>query len=160
MKEVYIDFDGVILDTIPIYYRVAEKNKMDKASDELWNKFDFNAIINEKIILNDSIECIKKLIASNKYKISVLTCISAFSEGEVKVKFIRKYFDNIDIIMLPKTIAKSQVVCAKNRILIDDYMENLKDWKAHGGIPIKFSKSMKPCEYKTINRLDELLNIL
>ncbi len=59
MKELYIDFDGVIMDTIPFLYKALEDSKVDTSSEsakrEFFSKYDYSKIINDDNVLNNSI---------------------------------------------------------------------------------------------------------
>ncbi len=159
MKNLYIDFDGVILDTIPVLYEEARRQEYDINDNEFYEKFNFKCILKDKYIINDSINCIEKLINSNKFNISILTHCNSLKEATDKVKYIRKFFKDITVIICPKAISKTKMVHTKDSILIDDYSNNLKEWEEEGGIPIKFSKDLKSSDYKVINKLDMLLDM-
>ena len=77
MRRLYIDFDGVVMDTIPPLYAALEKSGTDVSDNAqvrvFMSTFDFNSIVNDDNILNDSIECINKLIDSKRFEISFLT---------------------------------------------------------------------------------------
>ena len=67
MKNLYIDFDGVILDTITPVYNLAKKLNLDvktqtKEVGLLYSKIDWEELINESPALSDSIDNIKKLM--------------------------------------------------------------------------------------------------
>ena len=72
MRRLYIDFDGVVMDTIPLLYNELEKNGVKLGEEEqirkVFGSFDFSTIIKDKNILNDSIECIHKLIDSKRFE--------------------------------------------------------------------------------------------
>lgn len=163
MKELYIDFDGVIMDTIPFLYGALEENKIDAKSEKekchFFSKYDYSQIINDENILNDSIEGIKKLKESKLFQISILTHINSLEEGIVKINYIRKYFKDITVILTPKQIEKTEMVHSEGAILVDDYSGNLRAWKSKGGIPVRFSKDLEKGNFITINKLDELINI-
>ena len=66
MKNLYIDFDGVILDTITPVYNLAEKLNINyktqtKEIGLLFSKIDWETLIEESPALNDSLNAIKKL---------------------------------------------------------------------------------------------------
>lgn len=44
MKQLYIDFDGVILDTITYPYEYVEKNQVQKSMWKVWGSFTVNQI--------------------------------------------------------------------------------------------------------------------
>ena len=164
MKRLYIDFDGVVMDTIPLLYNELEKNGVSLGNEEkiaeTFRNFDFNTIIKDKNILNDSLECIKKLIESKRFEISFLSHVNSLEEGIVKIKYLRKHFkDNITIIIVPKVISKPKMVHSEGAILVDDFSGNLKEWSEAGGISVRFSKELESKGYPVINRLDSLLDI-
>lgn len=163
MKELYIDFDGVIMDTIPYLYKAIEESNIDIKNEELvsrfFSKYDYSSIINDDNILNESIECINKLKNSNIFQISILTHINSLEEGIVKVNYLRKYFKDITIVLVPKQLDKTEMVHAKGAILVDDYSGNLRAWESKGGIPVKFVKETENTSFKTIKKLDELIDL-
>ncbi len=163
MKELYIDFDGVIMDTIPYLYEALEDNEIDMDNEEekrkFFSEYDYSPIINDKNILNDSINCINRLKESNLFQIHILTHINSLEEGVVKVNYLRRYFKDITIILTPKILEKTAMVHTENAILVDDYSGNLRVWREKGGVPIRFSKDMETTEFETINKLDELIDL-
>lgn len=163
MKRLYIDFDGVVMDTIPELYDALEKSGTDVSNHReisiFFSTFDFTRVVNDKNILNDSIECIKKLQESKLFEISFLTHINSLIEGIVKVDYLRRYFDDINIIMVPKEISKTRVVHSKDAILVDDYSGNLKEWEDNGGVAVRFSKDLESHGFKVINKLDQLIDM-
>ena len=164
MKRLYIDFDGVVMDTIPLLYNELEKNGVQLGEEEeikrVFGSFDFSTIIKDKNILNDSIDCIQKLLDSKRFEIAFLSHVNSLAEGEVKIKYLRKHFkDNITIIIVPKSISKPKMVHSEGAILVDDFSGNLKEWQEAGGISIRFSKELESKGYKVLNRLDALLDM-
>ena len=163
-RRLYIDFDGVVMDTIPLLYNELAKNNVELDNEEevhrVFAAFDYGQIIKDKNILNDSINCNKKILESGRFEVSFLSHINSLAEGEVKVKYLRKHFkNNITIIMVPRSIEKPKMVHSEGAILIDDYAGNLKEWEANGGIAIRFSKELESHGYKVINRLDMILDM-
>lgn len=163
MKRLYIDFDGVVMDTIPPLYDALQKSGADVTNESeirvFFASYDFSKIINDDNILNDSINCIKKLIDSKMFEISFLTHVNSLIEGCVKVEYLRQHFKDITIIMVPKEISKTKVVHSEGAILVDDYSGNLKEWEENGGIAVRFSKELESHGYKVLNHLDELINM-
>ena len=159
MKKLYIDFDGVILDTITRLYEEAERQEYDKADPEFYENFNFKCILKDKYIINDAIECIDKLISSGKFDVNILTHCHSIKEGSAKVKYIRKFFNDITVIICPKDISKTKMVHTEGAILVDDYAGNLKEWENEGGIPVKFSTKLNGKGYPVIDRLDALLSM-
>lgn len=162
-RRLYIDFDGVVMDTIPPLYAAAESVGVN-FSDEgqlsvFFASYDFSKIINDNYILNDSINCIKRLIDSDMFEISFLTHVNSLKEGVVKTNYIREKFDKITVIMVPKEISKTKVVHSEGAILVDDYSGNLKEWENSGGISVRFSKELESHGYMVINKLDKLIEL-
>ena len=88
MKNLYIDFDGVILDTITPVYDLARKLNLDvktqtKEVGLLFSKIDWETLIEESPALNDSINAIKKLKKSKKFNISILTHVNSLKEAKI-----------------------------------------------------------------------------
>ena len=86
-----------------------------------------------------------------------MTHVTGLDEAVSKIKFIRKYLKEITIISVPKAVSKTETVCAKNSILVDDYKGNLEEWEASGGIGVRFSKTKKESKFIDITDLEELL---
>lgn len=163
MLNLYIDFDGVILDTITTFNRIMKEMNVDvestKEDKSFYRNLDWSKVIAITPEINDSIACLQKLIDSNKYDLAILTHINSIDEIIEKVKFIREHFGNITIIPVPKAISKTKMVHAKGAILVDDYSGNLREWEAAGGIGIRFSTTLESKGFKVIDRLDQLLDI-
>lgn len=167
MKNLYIDFDGVIMNTITITYEELKRIGLDfnKVEDqnrirEYYSEIDWNHLLNKKAtIINDAFDCIKKIISSNRYYVTILSHVNSLSEAEEKVKFIRKHLSDITIIPVPRTLSKTEMVNAKGAILVDDYAENLNEWKKAGGIGIKFSTDLNGKGFIVIDKLSQILEI-
>lgn len=159
MYKLYIDFDGVILDTITILYEEADRQEYDRSDPEFYKNFNFKCILKDKYIINDSINCIQKLIDSNKFDVNILTHCNSIKEGADKVRYIRKFFKDMTVIICPKEISKTKMVHTKDAILVDDYAGNLREWESEGGIPVRFSTKLNGKGFKVIDRLDQLLEM-
>ena len=161
MKNLYIDFDGVIMNTIDISYEIIKsmgldhKNPLDQPKiREYYANVDWNELLNKKaVIINDAINCIKKIIASNRFEVTILSHVNSLSEAEEKVKYIRKFLKDITIIPVPRSISKT------GSILIDDFVGNLEEWKAKGGLGIKFSTELNGKGFIVIDKLDQILDL-
>lgn len=165
MKRLYIDFDGVIMDTIPYLYAALNKEGIDpRVNDEaainFFSTYDFRNVIKDEYILNDSINCIQKIIDSSLFDVHILTHVISLKEGVVKINYLRKYFKEITIIIVPKEINKTDVLNAKDAILIDDYPINLEIWEKAGGIGVRFSNELKSAGFKVINKLDQIFDVI
>ena len=157
--KLYIDFDGVILNTIDITYNIYKKNK-NKFVDmqDFYKCLDWNELLKISSPINDSLNSIKKIIDSNLYDVYILSHVVTNNEAKYKKIFLEKNIPGIKLITVPREIEKCDVVDAKNAILVDDYMGNLELWEAKGGIPIKFSDKGKSYNIMSIDRLDMLLD--
>lgn len=160
-KNLYIDFDGVILDTItPAYEEMKEKGiKEEKEVREFFKNYPWENIITNDYIINNSIENIQKVIDSDKFNLSILTHVNSLEEATLKIKYLRKYFKDITIIPCPKQISKTKMIHTKDSILVDDYAGNLREWEKEGGIPVRFSTKRNGKGYMVIDRLDELIDM-
>jgi len=101
MKNLYIDFDGVILDTITYLYRDFKETCKNYAEEEIKNfyvNYHWENIIKDDFIINDSINCIKKIIASNKFNLAILTHVNSINEAVLKINYLRKYQVNQSVI--------------------------------------------------------------
>lgn len=163
MKNLYIDFDGVILNTIDVTYRLLEEENIDLKDVEKVQNFyktlDWKNLLSITPEINNAFNCIQELLDSKKYNISILTHVNSMDEIIEKVKFIRKHTDHLTIIPVPKPLSKTKMVRAKDAILVDDYTKNLKEWEKEGGIGIKFTQKTKESEFMTIDCLNQLLEM-
>lgn len=163
MKNLYIDFDGVICNTIEITYKMLEESGIDiKDQDkvtEFYENLDWEHVLNICDIINDGMNNIKKLSSSGKFNIAILTHVNSMNEMIEKVKYIRKYLKDVTIIPVPKAISKTRMINARFSILVDDYPVNLNEWKEAGGIGVRFDLDMDGKGFLVIDRLDELLEL-
>ena len=156
MRQLYIDFDGVILDTITETYKTIEKKGIDKKDEkkitEFYRNLDWDKLIKETKEINNSICEIKKICDSKKFNVYILTHVHSTSEMVAKIKYIHEVLPSVTIVSVPKEVSKTEVVNASGAILIDDYSGNIKDWQKKLGIGIKFVKELgKPLPSKTKN---------
>jgi len=163
LRNLYIDFDGVILDTIAVFYKMMDEQGIDKKDEETVKNFflemNWRKILKETPEINNSMSAIQKIIESNKFYVTILTHVYSLNEAVEKVNYIRKFFKDITIIPVPKAISKTKMVYTKDAILVDDFSGNLNEWENEGGIPIKFVKEEKDSVYKTITSLLELIDL-
>ena len=163
MKNLYIDFDGVIMDTINKTYQMMEEENIDKKDNEavsiFYKSIDWKQLLSETDEINGAIEKVKKLNDSQKFNVAILTHVNSLEEAIEKVKFIRKFYDDITVIPVPKAISKTKMVHTKDAILVDDYTSNLVEWRSEGGIGIKFSTKPKQSEFIVIDDLNKIFEI-
>lgn len=161
MKNLYIDFDGVISDTIEVTYKMLEDLKIDrtdvKAVRDFYRELDWKSLLEITPLINNSMDQIQEIITVQKYDVAILTHVNSQAEAIAKINFIRKYLKETTIIPVPREVSKTDVVNAKNSILIDDFTGNLDEWEEKGGIGIKFSKEVRSSKYINITNLKEIL---
>ena len=164
MKNLYIDFDGVIMDTIRVTYDMLDRLGVDRNDPEKMKEFysnlNWKQILSLTPIINDGFTCLKKIYDSNKFNVAILTHVNSLDEAVAKINYIRKYFKDITIIPVPRELSKTKICTSKNSILIDDYSGNLKDWEKEGGIGIQFSTDLgKNKGFTTIDKLDKIIDM-
>ena len=136
----YIDFDGVILNTEPLLFE--EWNKLPNKhllneDDKIKYVHDANwyTIIKNAEIINDSIYYLNNMDPTKTF---ILTKIHSQDEGVEKVLWLRKNGVKQSVILVPYKVRKIDMVDALGNTLVDDSLRNLKEWKREGGYPIFF----------------------
>ena len=156
--KLYLDCDGVILDTINFTYKmIKERGISEDKIDDFFKHLSWKNLIEEAGEINNSIEKIKEL--SKHFDVEILTHVNSEEEIREKFKYFSKVLPDIKLNVVPKIIKKGDIVNPKGAILVDDFMPNLEYWYEMGGIPIKFSDTNKKCKFTKINDLLELLEI-
>lgn len=163
MKQLYIDFDGVILDTMSKTYEEMsrlgiDKNDFNKVT-EFFRNADWKKLIEETDQINDSINEIKKICASRKFNVYILTHVNSTNEMVEKIKYLHKVLPQVTVVSVPKEIPKTEVVNPSAAILIDDYSGNIKEWQKKLGIGIKFVKELEHGDYPEITHLSEVIDM-
>ena len=157
--KIYIDFDGVILDTDTTINNIIKDNNINKK--EYISNCNWDNLLNSTAVINNSIKYLKE----SKLDINLLSKISTLEEGIAKVKYLRNNNINMNIHLVPTKISKSDIVSPKGNILIDDKVYNLDEWNSKGGTSIFFNKynddidiyGKTNTKYKKINDLSMLL---
>ena len=156
--KLYLDCDGVILDTINFTYKmIKERGISEDKIDDFFKNLSWENLIEEAGEINNSIEKIKEL--SKYFDVEILTHVNSEEEIREKFKYFTKVLPDIKLNVVPKIIKKGDIVNVKGAIIVDDFMPNLEYWYEMGGIPIKFSDTNKECKFTKINDLLELLEI-
>ncbi len=162
MINLYIDFDGVIADTISVSYMMMKEQNIEQNEESVrkfYRELDWHKLLRNITLINDSMNCIKKIVDTSRFDVAILTHVITLDEAVAKIKFIRKYLPHITIITVPKEISKTQMVNPKNSILIDDYAGNLRSWEVLGGIGVRFSLDLESKGFKVINKLDQIIDL-
>ena len=159
MTKLYLDCDGVILDTINMSYKMLKEKGIEREEEkeDFYRNLSWEELIIEAGEINNATDKIKKL--TEIYDVAILTHV--ISEGEIiaKENYFKAVLPNVKVISVPKGTKKSDAVDPKGNILVDDFLGNLDYWHEKGGISIKFSDSGKECIYQTITDLSELLEL-
>lgn len=158
--KIYIDFDGVILDTDTTIDNIIRDKNIDKK--EYIKNCDWDNLLNNTDVINNSINYLRE----SKLDINLLSKISTLEEGIAKVKYLRSRNIDMNIHLVPTKISKSDMVNPKDNILIDDKVYNLDEWSSKGGISIFFNKDNNDIDYygkintkyKKISDLSMLIN--
>lgn len=138
---IYIDFDGVILDTDKVLF----KEFIDNPNFEPFNepemveyikKSNWDYVIRNSEVINDSLYYLKE---SDPKETCILTKVHSIgNEGKAKIEWKNRNNLKQAIILVPFYAKKTDVVDAEGNELYDDCFKNLKEWKEKGGIPIFF----------------------
>lgn len=159
MTKLYLDCDGVILDTINMSYKMLKEKGIEREEEkkDFYRNLSWEELIIEAGEINNATDKIKKL--AEIYDVAILTHV--ISEGEIiaKENYFKEVLPEVKVIAVPKEIRKADAVDPKGNILVDDFLPNLDYWHEKGGISIKFSDSGKECIYQTITDLSELLKL-
>lgn len=154
MTDLYIDFDGVIKDTIKVSYKMMEEQGISLSDRPLVIKFyqdiNWRELIEVSDELNRAFHYINQICEEKRYRVSILTTVNSQQEMIAKVNYIRSKNKEVGIVFVPNGIDKSQIVKAQGAILVDDYSGNLLKWTEAGGIGIKF---ISKDNFATINTL-------
>lgn len=166
-STVYIDFDGVILNSEERmlerkFYLGLCNHKDEKEFDFYFNYTnehieEWDYIIREAVSINNSVEIIRELEALKK-KIAILTKIHTLQEMRVKVDDLRNNRKiNSPIYFVPPEIKKHQVIIPNNQLLIDDYEKNVLGWISAGGQGYIFDENIEQNTNKKVKSLEFLL---
>ena len=164
MKNLYIDFDGVIMDTIRVTYDMVNRLEINiedfEKMSEFYENLNWKKVLSLTPIINDGFNCIKNLLDSKKFNIAILTHVNSQDEAVAKINYIRKYIKEVTVIPVPREVSKTKMCKIEGSILVDDYSGNLKDWEKEGGIGIQFSIDLnKDKGFEVIDKLDKLIDM-
>ena len=153
--NLYIDFDGVIMDTIRVSYKMMEDLGIDLSDRDAVIKFyqniDWNELLANSEELKEAFKYINMIYDEGIYNPIILTTVNSLQEMTAKINYVRSKNDHISVICVPSGIEKSMVVNAAGSILVDDYSGNLIKWANSEGVSIKFGYDEK---FVSINSLE------
>lgn len=158
MQKLYLDCDGVILDTISFTYKIIkERGISEDKVDDFFKNLCWDNLIEEAGEIDNAINKIKEL--SKHFDVKILTHVNSEQEIRAKFKYFSKVLPDIKLNIVPKIIRKGDIVDPKGAILVDDFSSNLEYWEEMGGISVKFSDSNKESRFIKITDLLDLLTI-
>lgn len=168
-KNIFIDFDGVILDTVSLlrkrkehfgfYNHHGEEDYLSYFALADTLKGEWEHIIMDAKPINNSVEIIKELERLKK-KIIILTKVHSLIEMQLKVKDLRENRGiNSPIMFVPKGVSKHEVVMPNKQILIDDQKRNINEWTNNGGIGYLFDDKISCDTDKKVRSLEFLLDM-
>ena len=142
--KIYIDFDGVVLNTTPHIFdewldvnddiNIKELEKIEYIKGRNWHK-----ILREASVIDDAISVLKDMDVKNT---AILTKVHSLeNEGTEKIRFLREMGVKLEVILVPYPLKKTEVVNASGNVLIDDTIHNLDDWSKCGGKCIFFNQN-------------------
>lgn len=171
--KVYIDFDGVILYTTKELFNewlstnydinIKEKSKIKYIISKDWEY-----ILKKSPVIDEAIKYLREM---DPDKTAILTKIHSLeNEGAAKVRFLRNALVKQEVVLVPYTLSKTDVVSAKGNYLIDDTIHNLDKWTSCGGNGIFFNKddcdedewhdiNTKYPKIKTLKYVNNLINM-
>lgn len=170
--KIYIDFDGVILNTTPQIFdewldnnddiNIKELEKIEYIKCRNWHK-----ILRESMVIDDAISVLKNMDVKNT---AILTKVHSLeNEGAEKIRFLREMGVKLEVILVPYPLKKTEVVNANGNVLIDDTIHNLDDWSKCGGKCIFFNQNdfdvdewhslnLKYPKIKTLKNINTIIN--
>ena len=166
-KYIFIDYDGVILDS---GHRMNKKqdergylNHNDgkefddyfKLADSIEGEWEY--IIEGASSLNSSVEIIREL-EKMKRKLAILTKVHSLKEMQIKVSDLRQNrYIYSPIIFVPPGVKKHEIIIPNNQLLIDDSSKNINGWVQNGGVGMIFDEKLKVNSKTRVRSLEFLL---
>lgn len=166
MKPIfYCDCDGVILNTIEVAFSIMKENGCNisdrKEVDNYFKRLiDWNEIFANASFINNSVEQIKNLKEQDLFDdIVILTKLSgSVDEERLKRDLFKEVLPDVKVITLQYGLNKALVVPSKDNILLDDEINNCKQWKKANGIAILFSPYMNSYDSNVISNIGDIAN--
>ncbi len=138
-EEYYIDFDGVIVDS---------QNKINElfwlfgedSTDPFWNealmRIYWTRLLSISNELDGSFEVLRELVKSGA-NVSILSRVFSENEKLAKIEYLKSKGIYINFIACMGRVPKSTIIKpAPYRILVDDGIDNITDWRRYGGTGI------------------------
>ena len=149
-KEYYIDFDGVIVDSqnliddIFAYYDCP-------SSDPYWNYIltiiDWEALLNRCNEIENAFTILQE-VEKRGIKAYILSRVFSGEEALDKQKYLRSKGITLPFIPVYKREKKSNVIRPNaNKILIDDGIDNVTEWRENGGNAVLFPEEEQDLKF-------------
>ncbi|MBR1413470.1 MAG: hypothetical protein IJ574_02220 [Bacilli bacterium] len=156
-KEILLDFDGVILDSM---VRIEEYMKIHE-HEISWKEYlinlDWYKFLRECKEINNSISLIRKMQYCSCLK-AIITKINSMNEGTNKIKFLQEQGIYIPVILVPFEHKKTDYYYPNNNeILVDDSIDNIREWNEAGGLGILFDLNSSKKDTNSISNLNKVL---
>lgn len=160
MSSIYLDMDGVVADFDGYAHQLLGLGPSEgKYPETVWEKLIENPRLYRDLKLTyyatQLHDFCTKLAEKLDYRVAFLTAIPKKNDVQYamhdKVEWAQKYFPNTPVFFGPYSRDK-QNHCRPGDILIDDRTDNIRDWKAVGGIGILHREFDR-----TVSELDSLL---
>ena len=153
-RNLYIDCDGVIFDTIIVAFSDMELLGIDTKDDLMITKYfqniDWINLINRSGQINDSCKKIIELANSNIFNnVAVATHHCSYNEGKMKKIKFNELLPNIQVFNIPKKIEKHFALKANKNILVDDSLKKINGWINAEGYGVLFKKDVDTLIYPT-----------
>lgn len=138
--KIYVDFDGVIKDThIALFDDYPEKDnnhEFVRATEHVIKK-DWIYVLEKSPVIGDAINIVNEIEDDT----AVLSHVHSLeNEAVAKIHDLRELGLKREIILVPYTVKKTDVVPAKGNILADDAIFNCDAWYNCEGLPIFFDR--------------------
>ena len=137
----YIDLDGVILDTEDILFNLILFDRSSLDENFIFPyvvNINWAYILNEAKEINNSISILKKMDPKES---AILTKVHSNQEADAKINYFKSIGVKQEVIPVFYPNKKNEIVIAKNNILIDDSLRNLRQWVMAGGYPMFFDRN-------------------
>ena len=137
----YIDLDGVILDTEDILFNLLLFDRSSLDENFIFPyvvNINWAYILNEAKEINNSISILKKMDPKES---AILTKVHSNQEADAKINYFKSIGVKQEVIPVFYPNKKNEIVIAKNNILIDDSLRNLRQWVMAGGYPMFFDRN-------------------
>lgn len=170
MTKVFIDFDGVILDTWPLIYQTyVEKYNRNDIDERLIKpliiSLEWESILDNSNEINGALDDLKKL--NTNFDVVIISKVNSLKEKEAKEKYLTK-IGITNMIFLNYEDSKALAVNPVSQVLVDDELNNLFEWSRAGGKSFFFTKNKKSYDingeknsnFVQIERLSQIYDII